>query len=188
MNLKFRRRNFSWPFSDLRNPQKFSTSTIIGYTVDYSSHVGPEKKIYRKYDMIVYPKKTQISKSFLETISDKFKGWFTRKKKTSESKEVEEFVPMEFFEMSRFCLWSYLEEYKTIVCNGKFQQGTNIMELVDSVIYVFNSLISFDLRTQGFVTVVQEVPNKNKYRGVCEGTLYNYSITLFVVIILLYRK
>ena len=33
MNLKFRGRNFSRLLSDLRNPRKFSTSKILGYTV-----------------------------------------------------------------------------------------------------------------------------------------------------------
>ena len=134
-------------------------------------HVGPEKKIYHKYDMIVYPKKTQISRSILETISDyasKFTGWFTGRKKTNESKEVEEFVPMKFSEMSAFCLQSYLEEYKTIVREGRFQRGTNVTEIVDSVLYVFNSLMSFVIRTQGrhARTVSPEVPDKDKYIAV----------------------
>ena len=33
MNLKFCRRNFSWPFSDPQNLHKFSTSKVLGYTV-----------------------------------------------------------------------------------------------------------------------------------------------------------
>ena len=157
---------------------KFLDFVCIIYSWIY--YVGPGKKIYHKYDMIVYPKKTQISKSFLETISDKFKGWFTRKKKTNESKEVEEFVPMKFSEMSVFCLQSYLEEYKTIVLEGNFQQGTNIIETVDSIIHVLNSLTSFAIHTQGLFahTVALEVSDKNKYKGVCENNLYCVSFVM----------
>lgn len=123
--------------------------------------------------MIIYPKKTQISKSILETISDyasRFKGWITRKKKTTSS-EVEEFVPMKFYEMSAFCLRSYLEEYKTIVCEGKFQQGTNIMEIVDSVTFVLNSLIPYAImRSYGYYALtidLLDASDKKKYKGVC---------------------
>ena len=114
--------------------------------------------------MIVYPKKTQISKSILETL----KGWLSIKK----SKDEEEFTPMDLYNMGVFCLQSYLEKYKSIMCEGKFQQGTNIIELVDSVDHVFNSLMSFTIRTQRFASLIQEVPTKNKFRGVCENLLY----------------
>lgn len=129
--------------------------------------VGPGKKMYHKYDMIVYPKKTQISKSLLETL----KGLFSTRKS-------EEFIPMDLYNMSIFCLRSYLENYESIMCEGKFQQGTNIIELVDNVIYIFDSLMSFAVRTQGFATFLQEVPNKNKYRGVCH---YNDMIIVIVI-------
>ena len=137
--------------------------------------IGPGEKIYHKYDMIVYPKKTQISKTMLDTISNyasRFGRWITRKKilkaLPGESKEEEEFVPMSFSEMCVFCLRSYLEEYKTVVCEGKFQQGTNIIEIIDDVVHVFSSLKSFAVRTQGYSahTVLQQVPD-DKYTEVC---------------------
>ena len=157
--------------------------------IDY---VGPGEKIYHKYDMIVYPKKTQISKSILETISDyasKFKGLFTRKKKGG-SKEVEEFVPMKFFEMSIFCLWSYLEEYKIIVCEGNFQQGTNIIEIVNNVTCILDSLTAFAIRTQGYFphTIDLEVSDKNKYKGVCEIICTLYHLLCLIITIVFYRK
>ena len=85
---------------------------------------------------------------------------------------------MDFFEMSVFCLQSYLEEYKIIVCEGNFQQGTNIIELVNSVAHVFNSLLSFAVYTQGYAprTVAIEVPDRMKYKGVCETLKCLYSI------------
>ena len=126
--------------------------------------------------MIVYPKKTQLSKTTMEIISNyasRFGRWITRKKKAGGSKEEQEFVPMSFSEMSVFCLRSYLEEYKTIVCEGKLQQGTNTIEIVDSVIHVLNSLTSFAIRTQGYFAHVidLEVSDKNKYKRVCEATI-----------------
>jgi hypothetical protein len=141
--------------------------------------IGPEKKIYHKYDMIVYPKKTQISNTILETL----KGWFSAKK----SKDEEEFIPLDLYDMGVFCLQSYLEEYKRIMCEGNFQQGTNIIELVDSVDHVFNSLMSFTIRTQRFVSLIQEVPTKNNFRGVCEDfSIFNNFAIFFQI--MLYRK
>ena len=129
--------------------------------------------MYHKYDTVVYPRKTQISKTLYEKMADyasKVKGWFTRKKQTGGSKDEEEFVPMDFFDMSVFCFQSYLEQYKTVMCEGNFQQGTNIIEIVDSVTHVFDSLLSFPISTQGdgAHTVLQQVPDTNKYREVCE--------------------
>ena len=152
---------------------------IIGFwIVDY---VDPGEKIYHKYDMIVYPKKTQISKSMREKLSKyatKLKGWVTQKNKTSGSNEVEEFVPMNISEMSGFCLQSYLEEYKIIVCEGNFQQGSNVIKIVDSIIYVFNSLASFAVHTHGFFsrTITVEVSDKNIYKEVCETQSIFYNI------------
>ncbi len=125
--------------------------------------------------MIVYPKKTQVSKSWMEKVADyasRFKGWVTRKKKAGGSKDEEEFVPMDFYDMSVFSLHSYLEKYKDIVCEGRFQQGTNIIEIVNSVAHVFNSLLSFAVSTQGHTrygsrTVLEQVPDTNKYKEVC---------------------
>ena len=131
---------------------------------EYVLCVGPEKKIYHKYDMIVYPRKTQISKTILQTV----KGWFSTKK----SKDEEEFIPMDLYNMGVFCLQSYLEKYRSVIREGNFQPGTNIIEPVNSVAHVFDSLMSFTIRTQGFVTHTQEVPTKNKFRGVCENILY----------------
>ena len=105
--------------------------------------------------------------------ANKFKGWFTRKKQQSSgSKDEEEFVPMDFFDMSVFCFRSYLERYKTIVCEGNFQQGTNIVDIVDDVTHVFNSLLSFHIYTQGYGahSVIVQVPDTHKYREVCENT------------------
>ena len=134
--------------------------------------IGPEKRVYHKYDTVVYPKKTQISKTLYEKLAgyaSRVKGWFTRKKQTGGSKDEEEFVPMGFFDMSVFCFQSYLEKYKTIVCEGNFQQGTNIIEIVDSTAYIFDSLLSFPIFTQGHTghTVLIQVPDSNKYREVC---------------------
>jgi hypothetical protein len=121
--------------------------------------------------MIVYPRKTQISKTIIQTL----KGWFSTKK----SKDEEEFIPMDLYDMGVFCLQFYLEKYKSVVCEGDFQQGSNIIELVDSVVHVFNSLMSFTIRTQRFTSLIQEVPNKNKFRGVCENLLYIIIIVNF---------
>ena len=147
-------------------------------------HVGPEKRIYHKYDTVVYPKKTQISKSWTEKVADyasRFKGWLTRKKQTGGSKEEEEFVPLDFHDMSVFCFQSYLEKYKDIVCEGRFQQGTNIVEIVNSVAHVFNSLLSFAVFTQGYGsrTVLEQVPDTNKYREVCDNNIV-YCVTLII--------
>ena len=126
--------------------------------------------MYHKYDTVVYPKKTQISKSLYEKMADyasKVKGWFTRKKQTGGSKDEEEFVPMDFFEMCIFCFQSYLETCKIMVCEGDFQQGTNIVEIVDSATHVFNSLLSFPIFTQGYgARTVFVQPDANKYREV----------------------
>ena len=102
---------------------------------------------------------------------------------------------MKFYEMTVFCLRSYLEQYKTIVCEGKFQQGTNIMEIIESIIFVLESLAFFAIRTQGYRIGTQgfwartfdlEVPDMRKYKGVCENNLriicyYDDIIVIFYV-------
>jgi hypothetical protein len=131
-------------------------------------HVGQGEKAYHKYDMIVYPKKTQVSKSVLKKLSTKFKGGA----KTSGSNEEEEFVPMSISEMSVFCLQSYLNKYKVIVCEGNFQQGSNVIQLVDNIMNVFNSLASFSIRVPTLLywrTVAVEVSDMNGYREVCNN-------------------
>ena len=135
--------------------------------------------------MIVYPKKTQISKSVREKLSKyatKLKGWVTQKKKTSGSNEVEEFVPMNISEMSIFCLQSYLEESKINVCEGNYQPGTNVFQIVDNIIHIFNSLASFAIRTHGLFprTISVEVADKNEYREVCENTIYNICYDIII--------
>ena len=129
---------------------------------------------YHKYDTIVYPKKTQVSKTWKEKVSDKVSGIFSsinifRSKQSGDSKEEEELIPMEFYDMSIFCLHCYLDEYKDMVCKGRFQQGANIILDAKRVAHIFHSLLSFPLRTMGFFgySFVAEVPNPNKYREVC---------------------
>lgn len=127
---------------------------------------------YHKYDTVVYPKKTQVSKSLKETISDTVSGIFSRifrSKPSGDSKEEEELVPMGVYDMSIFCLQCYLGEYKDMVCEGKFQQGADISLEVNKVAHIISSLSSFSLRTTGDHghTFLTQVPNLNKYREVC---------------------
>ena len=126
--------------------------------------------VYHKYDTIVYPKRTEISRSMTEKMSDyytKIKGWFFKKTQTEESKDS--FAPMEFYEMSVFCLHSYLDKYKDMICQGNFQQTTNIVEAVNDIAHIFNSLLSFYVRTPGIHgnSFMEQVPDANKYREVC---------------------
>ena len=123
---------------------------------------------YHKYDTIIYPKKT---KSWAEKFSD----WFSfLKKQSGDSKDEEEFITMEFYDMSKFCLQSYLGKYKDMVCEGRFQQGTNIVLDADRVAYIFLSLLSFPLQTVGGFgcNCVAVVPNRNKYKEVCSFILH----------------
>ena len=112
---------------------------------------------YHKYDTMVYPQQTQVRR---EKLSDMVSG-ISRSKK---SKEEEELIPMEFYDMSVFCLYCYLDEYKDMVCKGRFQQGANIVLDANRVVHIFFSLLSFNLHTIGYDVV--EVPNPNKYREV----------------------
>ena len=115
---------------------------------------------YHKYDTIVYPaKKAQV---LTEKLSDMVSGFFRRKK----SKEEEELIPMEFYDMCVFCLHCYLDEYRDMVCKGRFQQGANIVLDAKRVAHIFHSLLN--LRTIGIFgyDVVAEISNPNKYREV----------------------
>ena len=139
-------------------------------------YVGPGEKVYHKYDMIIYPKKTQVSKSMRQKLSTKLKGWVI-KKQSNGSNEVEEFVPMSISDMGVFCLWSYLKEYEVIVCEGSFQQGSNVIQLVDSIINIFNSLASFFIRIQtyfGWRAITVEVCDKNGYKEVCDTLQHDH--------------
>lgn len=97
---------------------------------------------------MVYPKKTQVSKSWRETLSGYVSRLFSRKKTSDEPKE-EEFVPMEFQEMYAVCLRCYLEEYKDMVCEGRFQQGSNFGLAVKKISHILSSISSFHLRPMG---------------------------------------
>ena len=121
---------------------------------------------YHKYDTIVYPQKTQVRR---EKLSDKISGFINifRSKKSDDSKEEEELIPMEFYDMSVFCLHCYLGEYKDMVCKGRFQQGANIILDAKRVVHIFFSLLSFNLYTISILGYdLVEVPNPNKYREV----------------------
>ena len=130
---------------------------------------------YHKYDTIVYPMKTQVSKSWSEKVSDKVSDFVSRyvfrKKQSHDSKEEEELIPMGFYDMSVFCLQCYLGKYKDMVCEGRFQQGTDITLDANRVAHIFYSLSSISLRTTGYYgrTFVVEIPylKINKYREVC---------------------
>ena len=103
---------------------------------------------YHKYDTIVYPKKTQVSKSWKETLSGYVSRLFSRKKTSDVSKE-EEFVPMEFQEMYADCLRCYLEDYKDMVCEGRFHQGSNFGVAVKKISHILSSISSFHLCHMG---------------------------------------
>lgn len=104
-----------------------------------------------------------------KNLDTKLKGWGIKQRLN----EVEELVPMSFSEMIIFCLWSYLNGYEIIVCGGNFHSGSNVIQLVENIIDVFNSLASFTIckiSYSGLRTVTMvEVSDKNAFREVCNN-------------------
>ena len=102
---------------------------------------------YHQYDTVVYPKKTKISKSFLESVKEtgivsaiggKISGWLGRSstQQGDAAKEMD-FKPLLPQQMGELCLKAYLAEYEEKLCSGDF---FSIPLTVESINHIFESL------------------------------------------------
>jgi hypothetical protein len=121
-----------------------------------------------------------------KTWADKFSDFFNfRGKQSGDSKEEEELTPMGFYDMSLFCRYGYLREYKDMIREGRFQQGANIVLDTDRVAHIFLSMSTVSLlramSTSGN-TIDVDVPTISKFGQVCSfiTCCYNFNlITLY---------
>ena len=108
------------------------------------SHVSG---VYHQYDTVVYPKKTKISKSFLERVKETgivgaiggaigslFGRGSTQQKDASKDTDFKPLLPQE---MGELCLKAYLAEYEEKLCTGDFP---SIPLTAEDINHIFESL------------------------------------------------
>ena len=97
---------------------------------------------------MVYPKRTNLPLgNTWSKLTSKFKGWFFKKKPSSDTKDEEEF---DLPGMNIFCLQAYLEKYKEIFFEGSEADfNIDIFKVCDDVSHVYRCLSSFWVCTQG---------------------------------------
>ena len=115
-------------------------------------------EVYHKYDTIVYPKTTKVSPTLRERFTAALMFW------KRSSNDEEEFIPLDLLKMNVLCLNFYLEKYKTLVCHGSFQEGHDIIGLVNEISHIFESLSRF--RIHSGMAMMAQVPNLNDFREV----------------------
>ena len=118
-----------------------------------------------KYDTIVYPRGTSISRSFYANVQEK--GLITaisqkfgsvvesagsaisslfKSKKSYTMKEEEDhanFVPLDNASACKYCLQVYLEPLKMILCSGKIQQGNCVYTMANRAAHIFHSMSQY---------------------------------------------
>ena len=96
---------------------------------------------------MVYPKKTKISKSFLESVKEtgivsaiggKISGWFGRSSTPQgDAAKETDFKPLPLQQMGELCLKAYLAKNKENLCSGDF---FSIPLTVEYINHIFESL------------------------------------------------
>ena len=118
-----------------------------------------------KYDTIVYPRGTSISRSFYANVREK--GLITavsqkfgsvvesagsaisslfKSKKSYTMKEEEDranFVPLDNASACKYCLQVYLEPLKMRLCSGKIQKGDCIYTMASRAAHIFHSMSQY---------------------------------------------
>ena len=126
---------------------------------------------YHKYDSIVYPKKTRVSRSWRERLTSTLSGLFGWKKAHNGD---EEFIPLTFLEMSKVCLNIYLGNYRSMICDGNFQHDLNLVQVSNNITCVFSCLRDYWIEAGGTGQMVQPKPNEFKevsaLCGSCPGS------------------
>lgn len=120
---------------------------------------------YHKYDTIVYPRGTSISKSFYANFQEKglvmaigkkigsvidsagsaISSLFKSKKSYTikEEEDHANFVPLDIASASKFCLQVYLEPVKMKLCEGKIQKGDCVYTMAHGAAHIFNSMSQY---------------------------------------------
>ena len=103
---------------------------------------------YHKYDTVAYPRRTAISKSFIEKVRQKgvFSAVTSSFVELFKAQDPEEnqtnFQPFSAYEDSKFCLQVYLTPYKNIIHSGRFQEKS-MVKLVEEVAHIEESLTTY---------------------------------------------
>ena len=95
---------------------------------------------YSHYDTIIYPHDLKVESGMVERLKGWFKTW-SKSESTGDSTDVEmQFLPNA--EMAKFCLETYLEEYKTMMCATNVLEKFDIVQLVTQITRIYKMTLS----------------------------------------------
>ena len=130
--------------------------------------------VYHQYDTVVYPKKTKISKSFLErvketgivgTIGGAIGSLFGRgSTQQGDAAKETDFKPLLPQQMGELCLKAYLAEYKEKLCTGDFP---SMQSTAEDINHIFESLYHQVIIHQNSYMPSIEDLDGGKFKKVC---------------------
>ena len=129
---------------------------------------------YHQYDTVVYPKKTKISKSFLERVKEtglvsaiggKITGWFGRSSTPQgDAAKDTDFKPLPPQQMGDLCLKAYLADYEEKLCTGDFP---SIQSTAEDIKHIFESLYHPVIIHQHSNVPIYKYLDGGKFKEVC---------------------
>ena len=135
------------------------------------SHVSG---VYHQYDTVVYPKKTKISKSFLERVKETrivgaiggtIGSFFGRgSTQQGDAPKDRDFKPLLPQDMGELCLKAYLAEYEEKLCTGDFP---SIQSTAEDINHIFESLYHQVIVNQNSYMPITKDLDGGKIKQVC---------------------